>query len=136
MICCCRHCSLIAVLFKPPTCKQSYHCSINQKTSIRTQKSSPSPGKSYKSVFLSHQDTMLYLWAVMAVCDLHHLSFVICCMMDTRCIILFYRGLLVQIFSSVLIIWQRNRQWRFSSALNNDEGLFVLYRPFDNEYVI
>jgi hypothetical protein len=60
MICCSWRCSLIAILFEPPTIKQSYHCSINQKNSISTQKSSTGPGKSYKNAFLSHRDTMLY----------------------------------------------------------------------------
>ncbi len=48
-------CSAIAVLIKPPTSKQSYHRSINQKTNVCTQKSSTSPGKHYKNAFLSHQ---------------------------------------------------------------------------------
>jgi hypothetical protein len=35
--------ALIAILFKPPKSKQSYHCSIDQKTSVCTQKSSTHP---------------------------------------------------------------------------------------------
>ncbi len=53
MICCCWHCSLIAVLFKPPTSNQSYHRSIDQKTSVRTQKSSSGPGKFNGMLYLS-----------------------------------------------------------------------------------
>jgi hypothetical protein len=47
--------AIIAVLFKPPTSKQSYHHSIDRMTSIRMQKISSSPGKSYKNTFISHQ---------------------------------------------------------------------------------
>jgi hypothetical protein len=36
-------CSAIAVLFKPPTSKQSYRRSIDQKTSVCTKKSSTHP---------------------------------------------------------------------------------------------
>ncbi len=110
MICCCQHCSLISVLFEPPTSKKNYHCSIDQKTSICMQKSSTSPGKSYMNVFLSHWYMMLYLWAVMVVCNLLHLSFVAWWIQDAS---FFWQGLLLPIFSSVLIIWQRNRWWRF-----------------------
>ncbi len=37
MIFCHWHYFLLAFLFDPQTCKHSYHCSIGQKTSIRTQ---------------------------------------------------------------------------------------------------
>jgi hypothetical protein len=38
--------------------------------------------------------------------------------------------------SSVLIIWQCNRRWQFISTSIDAEGLFVFYRPFDDEYVV
>ncbi len=75
-------CSAIAVLFKPPTSKQSYHHSIDQKTSIRMQKSSTSSGKYYKNALLSHQIRCCIgdgcVWSA---------SFVIWPVMDTRSII-------------------------------------------------
>jgi hypothetical protein len=110
MICCCWRCSLIAVLFEPLTSKQSYHHSIDQKISICTQKSSSSPGKSYKNAFLSHQVQC----CIGDGCE-QFVSFVICRMIDTRCVI-FCQGSLVQILSSVLIIWQHNQRWWFSSV--------------------
>ncbi len=100
-------CSAIAVLFEPPTSKQRYHRSIDQKTSVCTQKSSTSPGKSYKNAFLSHQ-----VQCCIGDGCVRSASFVICRMMDTRSII-FCQGLLVRIPSSALIIWQHNRKWRF-----------------------
>jgi hypothetical protein len=53
MISCHHHCFLIAFMFKPLTSKHSYHCSINQKTSVRMQKSSSSPGKFDEMLSLS-----------------------------------------------------------------------------------
>ncbi len=79
MICCFWRCSLIAVLFEPPTAKQSYYCSIDQKTSVHTQKSSSSPGKSYKNTLLSHQKCCTGDGVVRSA------SFVICRVMNMRC---------------------------------------------------
>jgi hypothetical protein len=53
MIFCHQHCFLITFLFKPPTSKHSYHCSIDQKTSIHTHKSSSSPRKFDEMCYLS-----------------------------------------------------------------------------------
>ncbi len=75
-------CSPIAVLFEPPTSKQSYHRSINQKTSIHMQKSSTSLGEYYKNAFLSH-------WVRCCIGDgcVQSTSYVFCRMMDSRSVI-------------------------------------------------
>ncbi len=75
-------CTAIAILFKLPTSKQSYYCSIDQKTSVHTQKSSTGPGKFYKNAFLSHQ-----VRCCIGDSCVQSASFVICRMMDTRSVI-------------------------------------------------
>jgi hypothetical protein len=64
-------------MIMPPTSKQSYHLSINQKTSIRTQKSSTSSGKYYKNAFLSHR-----VWCCIGDGCVRSTLFVICRVMD------------------------------------------------------
>ncbi len=75
-------CSAIVVLFEPPTSKQIYHRSIDQKTSECMQKSLTSPGKSYKNAFLSHQ-----VQCCIGGGCVQSASFVICRMMDTTFVI-------------------------------------------------
>ncbi len=66
-------CSAVAIWFKPPASKQSYHCSIDQKTSVRMQKSSSCPGILQECFPLS-SSTMLYWWQLYAIQVICHLS--------------------------------------------------------------
>ncbi len=119
--------SIIAILFKPPTSKQSYYPSINQKTSVHTQKSSTSPGKYYKNAFLSHQ-----IRCCIGDGCVQSMSFVICRMMDMRFVI-FCQGLLVQIPLSVLILWQCDRRWRFPFRIDQCLESVCLVLAFFND---
>ncbi len=124
-------CSAIAILFKPPTSRQSNHCSIDQKTSERTQKSSTSPGKYYKNAFLSHQVRCCIGDGCVRP---GHLSFVTWWIWDLSFLC---RDLLGRIPLSVLIIWQCNRRWRFQFHVNQWlESICLVQAFFDDEYIV
>ncbi len=85
MICCCQHGSLIAILFEPLTSKHSYHCRIDQKTSVHAQKTSSSPGKFNGMLYLfllytllSCRDVYFVVWST---------SFVAKCIQDVAFIV-------------------------------------------------
>jgi hypothetical protein len=67
-------CSAIAILFKPPTSKQSYHHSIDQKTSVRTKNLQLAQANYIRmlSSLIEYDAAVL----VMVVCNLRHLSFI------------------------------------------------------------
>ena len=95
------------------------------------QKTSTSPGEYYKNAFLSHR-----VWCCISDGCVRSMSFVICCMMDTRSVI-FCRGLLVWIPLSVLIIWQCNWRWRFQFRINQClESICLVPAFFDDEYIV
>ncbi len=131
MICCCRcwlrHCHF----FKHRTSKQSYHRSMDQKTSVHMQKSSTIPGKYYKNAYLSH-------WVRCCIGDdcVWSASFVICCMMDKRSVISLAR-LVGTDTSCVLIIWQGNWSWRFQFRVNQWlESVCLVPAYFNDEYIV